>query len=73
MPSPGPYALAERGDDFVFSTGTGRPLGQRNVARAPRLAQTKAEDESGNPTFPVLHQRDLALTILTAITSPLGP
>lgn len=46
--------------DFVFCTRTGRPLGQRNVARALRLAQTMATDAAGNPTFPVLHQRDEA-------------
>jgi hypothetical protein len=34
------------------------PLGQRNVARALRIAQTKATDATGNPTFPVLHQLD---------------
>jgi len=44
--------------DFVFCTRTGRPLGQRNVARALRLAQAKATDETGAPTFPVLHERD---------------
>jgi integrase len=44
--------------DFVFCTCTGRPFGQRNVTRALREAQRKAKDESGNPTFPVLHQRD---------------
>ncbi|MBV9168414.1 MAG: site-specific integrase [Solirubrobacterales bacterium] len=44
--------------DFVFCTRTGRPLGQRNVARALRLAQTNATDDAGNPTFPVLHVRD---------------
>ena len=44
--------------DFVFCTRTGRPFGQRNVARALRLAQTKAKDAIGNPTFPLLHQRD---------------
>ncbi len=43
--------------DFVFSTCTGRPLGQRNVARAPRDAQRKAVDGDGRPTFPVLHER----------------
>jgi integrase len=46
--------------DFVFSTRTGRPLGQRNVARALRIAQTKATDAIGNPTFSVLHQLDEA-------------
>jgi integrase len=44
--------------DFVFTTRTGRPLGQRNVLRALRRAQVKARDEDGNPTFPVLHERD---------------
>lgn len=43
-------------NDFVFCTRTGRPLGQRNVARALRTAQIKATDAAGNPTFPVLHQ-----------------
>jgi integrase len=44
--------------DFVFCTRTGRPFGQRNVARALRLAQTNATDKTGTPTFPVVHQRD---------------
>jgi integrase len=44
--------------DFVFSTRTGRPLGQRNVLRALRRAQERAVDEAGSPTFPVLHERD---------------
>ena len=43
-------------DHFVFATRTGGPLRQRNVGRALRLAQTKAIDEHGRPTFPVLHQ-----------------
>jgi integrase len=43
---------------FVFATGTGRPLGQRNVARALREAQTYATDEDGQPTFPVLRRID---------------
>jgi integrase len=42
----------------VFATRTGRPLGQRNVARALRAAQTRARDEQGRPTFPILHERD---------------
>jgi integrase len=42
----------------VFATRTGRPLGQRNVARALRTAQTRAVDEHGQPTFPVLHELD---------------
>jgi integrase len=45
-------------NDFVFATRTGRPLGQRNVARALRSAQEKATDDQGNPTFPVLHEHD---------------
>lgn len=45
-------------DDFVFATRTGRPLGQRNVARALRNAQVKATNERGDPTFPVLHDHD---------------
>ena len=43
-------------DHFVFATRTGGPLRQRNVCRALRLAQTKAIDEHGRPTFPVLHE-----------------
>jgi len=43
--------------DFVFCTCTGRPLGQRNVARALRQAQEKAIDGDGGPTFPVLRER----------------
>jgi integrase len=45
-------------EDFVFSTCTGRPLGQRNVARALRHAQRNAVDRDGRPTFPVLHKRN---------------
>ena len=45
-------------DHFVFSTRTGGSLRQRNVGRALRLAQTKAVDEHGQPTFPVLHRGD---------------
>ncbi|HUA49189.1 MAG TPA: site-specific integrase [Solirubrobacteraceae bacterium] len=44
--------------DFVFSTCTGRPLGQRNVARALRQAQQKAVDGDGRPIFPILHERN---------------
>jgi integrase len=39
---------------FVFCTRSGRPLGQRNVLRALRLAQTKAVDGKGRPAFPAL-------------------
>ena len=45
-------------DDFVFATRTGRPLQQRNVARALRQAQARATDDSGRLTFPILHQLD---------------
>lgn len=45
-------------DAYVFASGTGRPLQQRNVARALREAQTRAVDAAGHPTFPVLHEVD---------------
>ena len=48
--------------DFVFATGTGRPVQQRNVSHALREAQTKAVDGAGNPTFPGLHQTDDAVS-----------
>jgi integrase len=44
--------------DFVFATRTGRPLQQRNVARALRDAQERAIDAAGQPTFPILHEVD---------------
>jgi integrase len=44
--------------DFLFSTCTGRPLGQRNVGRALRQAQQNAVDLDGRPAFPMLHQRN---------------
>jgi len=47
-----------RPDAYVFATRTARPLSQRNVLRALRLAQTRAKDEHGRPTFPMLHERD---------------
>jgi integrase len=43
---------------FVFATRSGRPLGQRNVARALRAAQKRALTSDGLPTFPILHQVD---------------
>lgn len=43
---------------YVFATRTGRPLAQRNVMRALRLAQTRAVTPDGQPTFPILHERD---------------
>lgn len=45
-------------DDFVFATRTGRPFSQRNIGRALRRAQLNAKDESGHPTFPLLHSVD---------------
>lgn len=45
-------------DTFVFASGTGRPLQQRNVARALRAAQMRAADADGHPVFPVLHEVD---------------
>lgn len=45
-------------DDFVFTTGTGRPLQQRNVSRALREAQKRAVNADGSPAFPILHQVD---------------
>ncbi len=45
-------------DGFVFATGTGRPLQQRNVARALREAQKRAVDGDGRPTYAILHERD---------------
>jgi integrase len=44
--------------DFVFATGTGRPVQQRNVSRALRDAQRRAVDADGRPTLPVLHMID---------------
>lgn len=44
--------------DFVFCTRTGRPFGQRNIARALRGAQFKATTPTGEPSFPALHLRD---------------
>jgi integrase len=43
---------------YVFATRTGRPLSQRNVARALRAAQRHATDQDGRPTFQILHERD---------------
>jgi integrase len=45
-------------ETFVFATGTGRPLQQRNVARALREAERRATDGDGRPTFPILHETD---------------
>lgn len=43
---------------FVFSTRTGRPLGQRNVLRALYRAQQNARRGDGTPTFPELFEHD---------------
>src|SRR5205807_2396639 len=43
---------------FLFATRTGRALSQRNVARALRRAQSRATDDHGRPTFPILHEVD---------------
>ena len=43
---------------FVFATRTGRPLGQRNVQRALRQAQSDGKHGDGRPTFPILHELD---------------
>lgn len=45
-----------RPEAFVFATRSGRPLSQRNVARALRETQRRATDEHGGPTFAVLHE-----------------
>ena len=44
--------------DFVFASRTGRPLQQRNVARALREAQARAVDADGRPSFPILRETD---------------
>ncbi len=45
-------------EDYVFTTRTGGPLRQRNICRALRIAQSRAVDEHGTPTFPAIHRRD---------------
>jgi integrase len=42
-------------DDFVFATRSGRPFGQRNIARASESRKVRAVDPDGKPTFPILH------------------
>jgi integrase len=51
-------SMHSRPDSFVFATRSGRPLGQRNVARELRRAMRAARDENGRPTFEVMHRRD---------------
>ena len=41
----------------MFATCSGRPLSQRHVARALRKAQHRATNETGQPTFSVLHKK----------------
>jgi integrase len=43
---------------FVFATGTGHPVQQRNVSRALRETQRRATGPDGAPTFPILHELD---------------
>ncbi len=43
---------------FVFATRDGKPLGQRNLMRALYLAQERARDGDGRPTFPELFVHD---------------
>lgn len=45
-------------NDFVFATRSGRPFGQRNIARALRRAMFNATDHNGQPTYPALHAVD---------------
>src|SRR3954447_407825 len=45
-------------ESFVFATRQGRPLHQRNVLRALYLAQERARDADGRPTFPELFAHD---------------
>jgi integrase len=52
--------------DFVFATGTGRAVQQRNVSRALREAQRRATGPDGAATFPILHQLDERGEPLTA-------
>jgi integrase len=43
---------------FVFATRDGKPLGQRNLMRVLYLAQERARDGDGRPTFPELFEHD---------------
>jgi integrase len=43
---------------YVFTTKTGRPLGQRNVLRALHRAQERARTPESTPTFPELFEHD---------------
>jgi integrase len=41
---------------YVFATRDGKPLGQRNLMRALYIAQERARDADGRPTFPELFE-----------------
>lgn len=43
---------------FVFATRDGKPLGQRNLLRVLYIAQERARDAAGRPTFPELFVHD---------------
>jgi integrase len=43
---------------YVFATRNGKPLGQRNLLRVLYLAQERARDAQGLPTFPELFEHD---------------
>jgi integrase len=43
---------------FVFATGTGHPVQQRNVSRELREAQRRAMGPDGAPAFQILHALD---------------
>jgi hypothetical protein len=48
---PASRSVSSAPTDYVFASRTGRPLGQRNVGRALRQAQTIAVDDIGRPLF----------------------
>jgi integrase len=43
---------------FVFATRDGKPLSQRNLLRVLYVAQERARDANGRPTFPELFEHD---------------
>jgi integrase len=43
---------------FVFATRDGKPLGHRNLMRVLYVAQERARDADGRPTFPELFEHD---------------
>jgi integrase len=43
---------------FVFATRDGKPVGQRNLMRVLYVAQERARDADGRPTFPELFEHD---------------